>query len=183
MQTVAYAYANGDDLHFTEQLVALGKVGYDRLVVETTKKPDNSSEQQELGNLLGDLGVNDRIMIFDLKTLGKSLLQLAEFLTELSGKEIELQIVSTGNQGEDLNAAMFRQTIQTLAQLEKELIRARTMKGLAEARSEGRVGGRPKVDPKIIERIRFLHQNKRTLRQISEECNVSLGTAYKYSQS
>jgi AcrR family transcriptional regulator len=39
------------------------------------------------------------------------------------------------------------------------------------------------VSEETIERIRFLYKFRSyTLREIAEECNVSLGTAYKYVQ-
>lgn len=70
-----------------------------------------------------------------------------------------------------------------IAEMEKSVIRERTTKGLKEARLKGRVGGRPRISPETIEKIKSLYNHKRyTLRQIAQECNISLGTAYKYVQ-
>jgi len=49
------------------------------------------------------------------------------------------------------------------------------------ARKKGKIGGRPKIDPKTIKKIRQLYyEKKETIQYISEKCGVSVGTCYKY---
>lgn len=52
------------------------------------------------------------------------------------------------------------------------------------ARRRGKIGGIPKISKETVERIKILYNDRSyTLREIAEECDVSLGTAYKYVQN
>ncbi|TXX25857.1 recombinase family protein, partial [Escherichia coli] len=52
---------------------------------------------------------------------------------------------------------------------------------LNNARKNGKIGGRPKIDPKTIKKIRQLYYDKKeTIQFISTKCGVSVGTCYKY---
>ena len=71
-----------------------------------------------------------------------------------------------------------------LGQLEKDIIRERTMAGLSAARARGRVGGRPtKLNAKKIKRVRELYKKREmTVKEICEWAGVSKATLYKYLQ-
>ena len=72
-----------------------------------------------------------------------------------------------------------------LGQLEKDIIRERTMAGLSAARARGRVGGRPpKLDAKKQKRIRELYDKKEmTVNEICQWAGISKGTFYKYMRA
>lgn len=71
--------------------------------------------------------------------------------------------------------------MEGLAVMECSLIKERTLVGLDEARKKGKIGGRPKIDPKTIKKIRRLYyEKKETIQLISSKCGVSVGTCYKY---
>lgn len=73
--------------------------------------------------------------------------------------------------------------ILDLAEIESYVISERTTKGIQLAKDDGRIGGRPRVSQTKIEIIRHLYKNKKySLREIADECHVSLGTVHKYSQ-
>jgi len=68
-----------------------------------------------------------------------------------------------------------------LAEFERDIIRDRTMAGLASARSRGRKGGRPRAmtDAKA-EMARTLRQDpKRTVKEICETPHISEATFYR----
>jgi len=69
-----------------------------------------------------------------------------------------------------------------LGQLEKDIIRERTMAGLSAARARGRVAGRPtKLDAKKQKCIRELYDKKEmTIKEICQWAGISKGTFYKY---
>jgi DNA invertase Pin-like site-specific DNA recombinase len=63
------------------------------------------------------------------------------------------------------------------------VISERTSRGIQDAKVKGVIGGRPKVSDLKIEKIKYLYEKRGyTLREIADECEVSLGTAYKYIQ-
>ena len=62
-----------------------------------------------------------------------------------------------------------------------ELIRERTMEGLASARARGRMGGRPGKDKKTIDQALTLYDFKAySVDEISKTTGISRATLYKY---
>jgi DNA invertase Pin-like site-specific DNA recombinase len=75
--------------------------------------------------------------------------------------------------------------LASIAKLEREKIRERTLAGLARARKSGRIGGRPKAeeDLKLVERIRALRAAGRSIRAIATELSVSPTTVLKLGKA
>jgi DNA invertase Pin-like site-specific DNA recombinase len=75
--------------------------------------------------------------------------------------------------------AMFRM-LAVLAEMERELIVERTQVGLQAARKRGRVGGRPRVDKKSLDRALKLYESKEySVAEITELTGVSKATLYR----
>ena len=184
MTTIGYAYTTGDKNYLTTQLESLEAYGCDRIVIEGETAGNGSLPHHELNDLMETLTENDKIIVHDLVSLGKSVIQLADFVIALEEKNVNVVIIEKDDRAADLDDASYIFMIKKLAEMEKKIIRERTSRGLEEARRQGRIGGRPKIAEETVERIKFLyHHNKYTLRQIAEECDISLGTAYKYIQN
>ncbi|AYG03409.1 recombinase family protein [Gryllotalpicola protaetiae] len=70
--------------------------------------------------------------------------------------------------------------IAAFAQLERDVIRQRTVAGLEAARARGRVGGRPKaLNATLIEVCRARKKGGATARQLATELGVSVATVYR----
>ena len=86
----------------------------------------------------------DVIMSWSVDRLGRSLQHLVEFLGDIQQKGVDLylhqQNIDTGTPS---GKAMF-QMVGVFAEFERSMIRERVMAGLARARKEGKVLGRPK---------------------------------------
>ena len=68
-----------------------------------------------------------------------------------------------------------------MSQFDRELIRERTMEGLASARARGRMGGRPGKDKKTIDQALTLYDSKAySVDEISKTTGISRATLYKY---
>ncbi len=81
--------------------------------------------------------------------------------------------VSTRDQNLDAQLAV-------LAEMERELIVERTQAGLQAARKRGRIGGRLRVDKKIVERALKLYETKEySVAEITELTGVSKATLYR----
>ncbi len=75
--------------------------------------------------------------------------------------------------------AMFRM-LADLAEMERELIVDRTQAGLQAARKRGRVGGRPRVDNKSVDRALKLNESKEyCVAEITELTGVSKAKLYR----
>lgn len=183
MSIIGYAYTTADRGYLSAQLEGLGKHGCDRIALETDVQNVVGHPHQELDVVISEMEAGDTLVVYELVCFGKSIIQLADFITELDEKGINLLVLEKDPELEGVEHATYAAMIKSMAKMEKFIIRERTSRGLEEARRNGRIGGRPRISEETIQRIQFLYNNnKYTLRQIAEECNISLGTAYKYTQ-
>jgi DNA invertase Pin-like site-specific DNA recombinase len=70
--------------------------------------------------------------------------------------------------------------LSTLAKQERVRISERVVAGLAKARSQGRIGGRPTLEDSKIEKIREMKSTGMSILAISKELKVSRGSVYQY---
>ncbi|QIL46346.1 recombinase family protein [Vagococcus coleopterorum] len=184
MSTIGYAYTTKDKTYLSAQLEALGKNECDRIVLETDSFEQTSHPHVELEAAVAEMTKGDTLVVFELICLGKSIIQLADFISSLNDKGIKLVILSKPAELAHVDSSTYSLMVGKMAKMEKEIIRERTSRGLEVARQNGRIGGRPRISQETIEKIQTLYSdNKYTLRQIAEECDISLGTAYKYTQA
>lgn len=73
---------------------------------------------------------------------------------------------------------------QAFSQFERDLIVERTKEGLQSARARGRIGGRPRVNKRDIERAVKLYESKAySGKEITEMTGISKATLYRYIKS
>ncbi|WP_281064091.1 helix-turn-helix domain-containing protein [Arthrobacter terrae] len=65
------------------------------------------------------------------------------------------------------------------AELERDMIRERTMAGLGAARAQGRTGGRPMI-PDILAAARARHANGESPTQIAKALGISRASIYQH---
>lgn len=70
--------------------------------------------------------------------------------------------------------------LATLAKQERIRISERVHAGLARARQQGRIGGRPSLDDATVDKIRNLKSKGSSICSISRQLRVSRGTIYQY---
>lgn len=101
-----------------------------------------STGEQTTANQRRELEV---VAAWSVDRLGRSLQHLVEFLGELHAAGADLYLHQQGlDTSTPLGRAMF-QMLGVFAEFERGIIRERVNAGLARAREEGRVGGRPTV--------------------------------------
>lgn len=169
MEKIGYVYSSLDDEYIKEQIEAIKKYGVKKIILD----------EEEFNSLKK----GQELVVYELKSLGKSITQLATFFLYLNEKDVKLTIISKDYDSMMIPDDQFFDLIAELAEMESFIISERTTKGIQIAKRRGRVGGRPKISEEKVEEIRYLYHNQSyTLREIAEKCNVSLGTAYKYIQ-
>lgn len=96
----------------------------------------------------------DLVAAWSVDRLGRSLIDLVEFCEELRAKDVGLYLHQQGlDTSTPAGRAMFGM-VGVFAEFERAMIVERVRAGLARARKEGRVGGRPRVDTKIESKVR-----------------------------
>lgn len=122
----------------------------------------------------------DMVAAWSVDRLGRSLQDLVTFLGELKAKGVDLFL---HQQGLDTSTPAGRALFQMLgvfAEFERAMIVERVRAGLARARREGRVGGRPRVDARIEQRIRSaLAAGGKGMQRIAREVGVGVSVVQR----
>lgn len=126
-------YANSRDF---------GKVDF----IEEKVSGRKSWRKRKLAGLVESLGSEDRLIVPELSRLGRSLVEVLEVLNLLQGKNVAVYSVKEGFKlnGSDMQSKVMRTMLALFAEIERDLISARTKEGLAAARAKGSLLGRPK---------------------------------------
>jgi len=140
---VGYARASTAEQDPALQLDALTSAGCWR--VFTDHASGSREDRPELAAALDSLRPGDTLVVWRLDRLGRSLPHLIETVTGLAGRGVGFrsvtEVIDTTTAGGRLVFHLFG----ALAKFERQLIRDRTLAGLAAARARGRVGGRPRT--------------------------------------
>ena len=76
------------------------------------------------------------------------------------------------------------QMLAIFAEMERSFIQERTIAGLAAAKAQGRVGGRPKVtDSTKARQARALRDSGSTIPDITTTLRISMATVYRITKS
>lgn len=90
----------------------------------------------------------DTLVVTKLDRLGRSILDLHRIANELTEKGVRLSWSGTVYNPLDPAGKLFFSMLAAFAEFESDLIRARTIEGMAEARKAGRIAGKkPKLTP------------------------------------
>jgi DNA invertase Pin-like site-specific DNA recombinase len=169
MKQIGYVYMSLDADYITEQMTAIKKYGVTNIILSDSD--------------LDLLNVGDELVVYELKSLGKTIRQLGSFSFELHKKKIKLKILKKEKSLEKISEDQWLELLFDIAEMDTFVISERTSRGIQDAKVKGVIGGRPKVSDLKIEKIKYLYEKRGyTLREIADECEVSLGTAYKYIQ-
>src|SRR6266498_72399 len=127
----------------------------------------------------------DILVVWKLDRLGRSLKQLIEIVTELQKRNIGFRSLTENIDTTSPGGKLIFHIFGSLAEFERDLIRERTLAGLAAARARGRKGGRPRAeglnDEKKVALARSLYNDKNnTIETTCRILKVSRATLYRY---
>ena len=116
----------------------------------------------------------NRILVWDISRLGRSLQHLVEFLNEVNSVGCNLYIHQSGLDTSTPNGKMMFQMIGVFSEFEREMISERVKLGLERVKSKGKKLGRPqKVDLKMIDEMKKLKEIGWSYGKISDHLGVS----------
>jgi DNA invertase Pin-like site-specific DNA recombinase len=177
---IGYARVSTLEQNIDLQIDALKRAGCERIYEDHMSGA--KAERPGLRQALDQLRAGDTLVVWRLDRLGRSLKDLitrAEQLKEMQVGLTSLQeAIDTSTSGGQLIFHMFG----ALAEFERNLLRERTMAGLAAARARGRLGGRrPKLNAKQRAHALTLYNSKtHTVAEICELMKITRQTLYNY---
>ena len=114
----------------------------------------------------------DVIMSWSVDRLGRSLQHLVEFLQDVHAKGVDLYLHQQNIDTSTPSGKAMFQMVGVFAEFERSMIRERVMAGLARARKEGKVLGRPKSSEATEAAILKLRAEGRGMLAIAKELGV-----------
>ena len=140
---IGYARVSTDDQNLDLQNDALKQAGCDKIIEE--KASGAKTDRAGLDEALSFLRKGDTLVVWKLDRLGRSLQHLIQVVNQLREKGIYFRSIQESLDTSSSGGKLIFHIFGALAEFERDVIRDRTMAGLAAARARGRVGGRPKI--------------------------------------
>lgn len=126
------AFANDKDF---------GKVHFEEEKVSGAK----SWKERKIKNIIDELGEGDRLIVPELSRLGRSMLEIMEIMAVAKDKGISIyDVKNKWELNSSIQSKVMAMMFSIAAEIERDLIRKRTMEGLRAARAKGKLLGRPK---------------------------------------
>ncbi len=137
---IGYARVSTQDQRPELQLDALAGAGCEQVFQERQSGKDR--DRPELETCLKVLRKGDTLVVWRLDRLGRSLKDLVEIVHALEDRGVGFQSLTESIDTTNAGGKLVFHVFAALAEFERNLIRERTVAGLAAARARGRRGGR-----------------------------------------
>ena len=125
----------------------------------------------------------DVVMAWSVDRLGRSLQDLVTFLSELHALKVDLFLHQQGlDTTTPAGKAMF-QMLGVFAEFERSIIQERVRAGLARAKGEGKVLGRPRIAADIETAVRATLANGTGMMRAAKMHGVGVGTVVRISRA
>jgi DNA invertase Pin-like site-specific DNA recombinase len=177
---LGYARVSTVDQNPNLQLDALKEAGCHRIFVD--KASGALDERPELTKALDHLRSGDTLAVWKLDRLGRSLRHLIDVVGELQGRGVGLRSLHENIDTTTPGGKLVFHVFGALAEFERDMIRERTVAGLAAARARGRKGGRPStMTPAKIKIAREMYDSRQhTVEAIAKTIGVSRASIYRH---
>lgn len=155
-----YVRVSTNDQTTDNQLQEIAQAGFAvdprRVVTETISGSVPTSERPGFNRLVDKMEEGDVLVVTKLDRLGRNAMDVRTTVEALAGIGVRVHCLALG--GIDLTSPAGKMTmgvIAAVAEFERDLLIERTQAGLARAKAEGKVVGRPSsLSPKQAEEVR-----------------------------
>ena len=145
---IGYARVSTDDQNLDLQRDALTRAGCAR-IFEEKESGRAGTRRGALEAALAFLRPEDQLVVWKVDRLGRSLREMLDTAHKLQQQNVRLRSLTEAIDTTTAAGRMMMQMVGSFAEFERAMIRERTSAGLAQARAEGRIGGRrPKLGDK-----------------------------------
>jgi DNA invertase Pin-like site-specific DNA recombinase len=179
---IGYARVSTQDQNLDLQNDALKAAGCENIY--TDKMSGAKTNRPGLEEILGFIRKGDTLVVWKLDRLGRSLKHLIQVLNQLDERGVYFKSIQESLDTSTPGGKLIFHVFGALAEFERDIIRERTMAGLAAARARGRKGGRPrKLSKKQVEMAKKLMNDPTiSIGEICRTMGVSKATLYRLAK-
>lgn len=168
-----------EDQNLELQHQALEEAGCERFFSDTAS--GKSTNRVGLNDALSFARRDDIIVVWRLDRLGRSLTELITLANDMHDRGVGLASLAEAIDTSTSGGRLVFHVFGAIAEFERNLIRERTLAGLAVARSAGRRGGRPRklTDEDVLLAKKMMVDRTISARKIANRFDVSVATLYR----
>lgn len=159
---IGYARVSTQDQDTTAQVAALKAAGCEEIYRE--KASGGRWDRPKLLELISHLRKGDVVVVWKLDRLSRSLRDVLTLMERIQERKAGFRSLTEAIDTTTPAGRMMMQMVGSFAEFERAMLKERTQAGLAAARKEGRVGGRPqKLKPQQQQEIiRLVKRGRKT---------------------
>lgn len=175
-----YARVSTSDQNLDLQLDALNKEGCEKIFAD--KISGKTTNRPELDKLLEQLRPGDKVVVYKLDRLGRSLKHLIEQVEDFKKKQIEFESIQEKIDTTSPTGNLIFHLFGAIAEFERGIIRERIKAGMEAGRARGKAGGRPsKLTEQQIKQLKKLYEDKNIpIRDLCEMFKTTKTSLYRY---
>lgn len=176
---IGYARVSTMEQDEAFQRDALNAAGCQRIFVD--KASGKLEHRPALDSMLEQLRAGDAVVVWRLDRLGRSLRNLIDLVQDFDSRGVGFVSLTESIDTTTPGGRLIFHIFGALAEFERDLIRERTMAGLAAARARGRKGGRPTVwTPEKLRVARQMYKSRQhEVAEIARVLGVSRASVYR----
>lgn len=175
---IGYARVSTHEQNLDLQRDELQRAGVE--VIYEDQASGKTADRPELLQCLKALRAGDTLTVWRLDRLGRNLQDLIGIVTQLEARGVTFKSLKESIDTRGPAGKLVFHLFAALAQFERELMRERTLAGLASARARGRKGGRPASLSQAQRRaaVSMMRGKDLSVGEIAEHFHVSRSTLY-----
>lgn len=181
MTNMVYGYARVSTRQqdLSRQLDLLDR--YECNKIYTEKISGVRANRPELNKLKKRVKENDKIIIESFSRLGRSTKDLIDLVYFFEKKGVKVISMKENFDTQTPQGKLMMTVFQAFSQFERDIIVERTKEGLESARARGNIGGRPRIDPALIQQALHLYQKEgKAVVDICAQTGLKRSTFYRY---
>lgn len=176
----AYIRVSSQDQNIARQMEELQKLDIPKENFYVDKLSGKNTDRPALQKLLSYLRKDDVLYVLSFDRLARSTKDLLTIAEELESKGVSLVSLKENLDCTTPQGKLMFTMFSAFAEFERSIIHERQAQGIAIAKREGRMKGRPRVSKSKLDLACTLYQaNQNTMKEIEDITGISYGTIYR----
>ncbi len=180
---IGYVRVSRGEQNYEMQMDSLEKAGVEQIFKE--KVGSTAKVRPQFDDMLTRLRTGDIVVVWRIDRLGRSMLGLVKLMVEFRERGIEFRSITEGIDTFTQMGRLWFSLSAIFAENEHQIIKERTLAGLAAAKTRGRVGGRPtgmSAEAKTLARqAALLYHSGESITSIRRSLKIGSNTTiYRY---